>query len=67
MTATAGAPAGSPVETMPALHLHDLTKRFGAVQAVAGVDLDLRQGEFLTLLGPSGSGKTTILKMIAGF
>lgn len=51
----------------PALVLLDLRKHFGAVEAVAGVDLSLRQGEFLTLLGPSGSGKTTILKMIAGF
>ncbi|MFN8664931.1 MAG: ABC transporter ATP-binding protein [Thermomicrobiales bacterium] len=51
----------------PALVLQDLRKHFGAVEAVAGVDLSLRQGEFLTLLGPSGSGKTTILKMIAGF
>jgi putative spermidine/putrescine transport system ATP-binding protein len=50
-----------------ALHLHDLRKNFGAVTAVAGVDLTVQQGEFLTLLGPSGSGKTTILKMIAGF
>ena len=56
----------STVET-PALHLRDLRKRFGAVEAVAGVDLAMRAGEFLTLLGPSGSGKTTILKMIAGF
>ena len=51
----------------PALHLRDLTKHFGDVTAVDGVDLTVRQGEFLTLLGPSGSGKTTILKMIAGF
>lgn len=53
--------------TTPALHLRDLRKRFGAVEAVAGVDLAMQSGEFLTLLGPSGSGKTTILKMIAGF
>ncbi|MCC7022423.1 MAG: ABC transporter ATP-binding protein, partial [Thermomicrobiales bacterium] len=52
---------------MPALRLRGLRKRFGGVEAVAGVDLALRRGEFLTLLGPSGSGKTTILKMIAGF
>ena len=42
-------------------------KRYGDVVAVAGVDLDVRQGEFFTLLGPSGSGKTTTLRMIAGF
>ena len=37
------------------------------MRAVDGVDLDIYQGEFLTLLGPSGSGKTTVLRMIAGF
>src|SRR6476469_8903070 len=39
----------------------------GAVRAVDGVDLDIFDGEFLTLLGPSGSGKTTVRRMIAGF
>ena len=42
-------------------------KHYGDVVAVAGVDLEVRQGEFFTLLGPSGSGKTTTLRMIAGF
>lgn len=37
------------------------------MRAVAGVDLEIYEGEFLTLLGPSGSGKTTVLRMIAGF
>jgi putative spermidine/putrescine transport system ATP-binding protein len=44
-----------------------LKRSFGDVRAVDGVDLDVREGEFLTLLGPSGSGKTTVLRMIAGF
>ena len=44
-----------------------LTKRFGAGEnAVDGVDIESRDGEFLVLLGPSGSGKTTVLRMIAG-
>ena len=42
-------------------------KRCGDVIAVAGVDLDVRDGEFFSMLGPSGSGKTTTLRMIAGF
>jgi putative spermidine/putrescine transport system ATP-binding protein len=50
-----------------ALVLRDLVKRFGEVPAVDGVNLEVRDGEFLTLLGPSGSGKTTTLRMIAGF
>jgi putative spermidine/putrescine transport system ATP-binding protein len=50
-----------------AVRLERVTKRFGAVLAVDEVDLDVRQGEFLTMLGPSGSGKTTMLRMIAGF
>ena len=44
-----------------------LSRSFGDVRAVDGVDLDIHEGEFLTLLGPSGSGKTTVLRMIAGF
>jgi putative spermidine/putrescine transport system ATP-binding protein len=47
--------------------LRRLTKRYGDVTAVDGIDLEAQPGEFLTLLGPSGSGKTTTLNMIAGF
>jgi putative spermidine/putrescine transport system ATP-binding protein len=47
--------------------LVDLHKHYGEVVAVGGVDLEIRRGEFFTLLGPSGSGKTTTLRLIAGF
>ena len=50
-----------------AVVLSRLEKHFDSVGAVRGVSLDIRSGEFLTLLGPSGSGKTTTLMMIAGF
>lgn len=51
----------------PAVALRHLSKSFGDVTAVVDVNLEVRPGEFLTLLGPSGSGKTTVLRMIAGF
>jgi spermidine/putrescine transport system ATP-binding protein len=49
------------------IELRDVYKHFGDVAAVNGITLDVRQGEFLTLLGPSGCGKTTTLRMIGGF
>jgi putative spermidine/putrescine transport system ATP-binding protein len=51
----------------PDISVRGLTKRYGDVVAVDGVDLDIAAGEFFTMLGPSGSGKTTTLRMIAGF
>ncbi|MGZ8565621.1 MAG: ABC transporter ATP-binding protein [Actinomycetota bacterium] len=55
--------AGSTV----AVRFEGVTKRFGDFIAVDGVDLEVREGEFFSMLGPSGSGKTTCLRMIAGF
>jgi len=51
----------------PAVRVQSLRKSYGSVLALAGVDLEIGQGEFFTLLGPSGSGKTTLLRLIAGF
>jgi spermidine/putrescine transport system ATP-binding protein len=49
------------------VQLEQLTKLFGEVTAVDGVDLEMPAGEFFTMVGPSGCGKTTTLRMIAGF
>ena len=66
-TSTPG--AATPASTGPtsAVRLEGVHKRYGEVEAVAGIDLDVRDGEFFAMLGPSGSGKTTTLRIIAGF
>ncbi len=51
---------------MATVEARKITKRFDGHTAVAGIDLTVREGEFLVLLGPSGCGKTTLLRMIAG-
>jgi putative spermidine/putrescine transport system ATP-binding protein len=55
------------VDTTPAIRLTGLRKQFGDTTAVDGIDLEIADGEFFSMLGPSGSGKTTVLRMIAGF
>jgi putative spermidine/putrescine transport system ATP-binding protein len=50
-----------------AVSLSGVSRHFGTVRAVDGVDLDIAAGEFFAMLGPSGSGKTTCLRLIAGF
>ena len=55
--------AGRPVLI---LQLHEVSKQFGTVRAVDGLNLEVRRGEILTLLGPSGCGKTTTLRAIIG-
>jgi multiple sugar transport system ATP-binding protein len=51
---------------MADLHLSAVSKHFGAVAAVQGLDLQVGSGEFIVLLGPSGAGKTTTLRLVAG-
>ena len=67
-TAATVAATASPAETPRVIRLKvsGLRKTYGDFVALHGADLEVRQGEFLTLLGPSGSGKTTLLMMIAG-
>ena len=60
---TEGAAAPAP----PEIRLVDLAKHFREVRAVDDVSMDIRAGEFFSLLGPSGCGKTTTLRMIGGF
>ena len=55
--------AGSPV---PAISLTGLTKSFGPVRAVRGIDLQVEQGEIVAFLGPNGAGKTTAIDMVLG-
>ncbi|MFI0422882.1 ABC transporter ATP-binding protein [Spongiactinospora sp. 9N601] len=49
------------------VELDGLTKKYGTVEAVRGISLSIRRGEFLAILGPSGAGKTTLLNMLTGF
>ena len=71
MTGTAARSSDLTVEEHEAspvdVRLVELGKTYGDVVAVERVDLEIRRGEFFTLLGPSGSGKTTTLRLIAGF
>jgi len=49
------------------IKLDDVVKRFGTLEAVSHISLDIKDGELFTLLGPSGCGKTTILRLVGGF
>ena len=51
---------------MADLELRQVVKRFGTAQVIHGVDLAIRDGEFVVFVGPSGCGKSTLLRMIAG-
>jgi len=51
----------------PFISLQEVTKKFGPLTVIKNLNLDIAQGEFVSLLGPSGSGKTTLLMILAGF
>ena len=54
-------------DAMPAaVEVVDVARRFGSVQALAGVSIDVEEGEFFGLLGPNGAGKTTLISIVAG-
>jgi ABC-2 type transport system ATP-binding protein len=56
----------APVPAQPAVHIEQLTKKFGDVAAVDGVTFDINRGEVFGVLGPNGSGKTTTIRMLCG-
>ncbi len=51
---------------MPEVRLNEVSKRFGKIEAIDDVNLEIRNGEYICVLGPTGSGKTTLLRLIAG-
>jgi len=51
---------------MASLTIQNVIKRYGAIEILKGIDIDITDGEFLVLVGPSGCGKSTLLNMIAG-
>ena len=56
----------SGTDTVAAIELRGLTKSFGSVRAVRGIDLTVRPGEIIAFLGPNGAGKTTTIDMMLG-
>jgi spermidine/putrescine ABC transporter ATP-binding subunit len=63
----ANPPQQSTVESAALLEVRNVAKRFGSIDVLKNISLNIASGEFLTLLGESGSGKTTLLRLIAGF
>jgi len=65
-TGSAPAPAPAPAMTGAAITVRGLVKRYGAVEALRGVDLDVRPGEIFGLIGPDGAGKTSMFQILGG-
>ena len=63
---TAAGPSDTGVRRAPAVALRGVTKAFGPVQAVRGIDLEINQGEVVAFLGPNGAGKTTTIDLMLG-
>lgn len=63
--ALVGAPCGGAHE--PAIHVRGLTKSYGDLTALVGIDFDIAKGEIFALLGPNGSGKTTTVEILEGY
>ena len=66
MTVTETAPAGHVPNTGALLSLRSVSKTFGAIRALSGIDLEINAGEVVALLGDNGAGKSTLVKILAG-
>ncbi len=63
---TSPAASAHPADAEPLLHIRGLSVGFGGPPIIEGIDLDVRTGQFVSLIGPSGSGKTSILRVVTG-